>query len=48
MSGALGKEKPLDTGLWPGNTFFNDRKELYSTAKRSSSVYQPPPTPTAT
>ena len=29
MSGALGKEKPLDTGLWPGNTFFNEKKELY-------------------
>jgi len=41
MSGALGKEKPLDTGLWPGNTFFNDRKELYVNGEAIELLYQP-------
>jgi glyoxylase-like metal-dependent hydrolase (beta-lactamase superfamily II) len=41
MSGALGKEKPLDTGLWPGNTFFNERKELYANGEAIELLYQP-------
>ena len=41
MSGALGKEKPLDTGLWPGNTFFNERKELYVNGEAIELLYQP-------
>jgi cyclase len=41
MSGALGKEKPLDTGLWPGNTFFNDRKEIYLNGEAVELLYQP-------
>ena len=41
MSGALGKEKPLDTGLWPGNTFFNERKELYVNGEAIELLFQP-------
>ena len=41
MSGALGKEKPLDTGMWPGNTFFNERKELYVNTEAIELLYQP-------
>jgi cyclase len=41
MSGALGKEKPLDTGMWPGNTFFNERKELYLNSEAIELLYQP-------
>ena len=29
MSGAIGDEPPMPTGLWPGNTYFNDVKELF-------------------
>jgi cyclase len=41
MSGALGKEKALDTGLWPGNTFFNARKELYVNGEAIELLFQP-------
>jgi len=41
MSGALGKEKPLDTGLWPGTTFFNDKKEIYLNGEGIELLYQP-------
>jgi cyclase len=41
MSGALGKEKPLDTGLWPGNTFFNEKKELYLNGEGIELLHQP-------
>lgn len=41
MSGALGKEKPVDTGLWPGNTFFNERKEIYLNGEAVELLYQP-------
>jgi cyclase len=41
MSGTLGKEKPLDTGLWPGNTFFNDKKELYLNGEAVEILHQP-------
>ena len=41
MSGALGKEKPLDTGLWPGTTFFNDRKEIYLNGEAVELLSQP-------
>ena len=41
MSGALGKEKPLDTGLWPGNTFFSERKEVYLNGEAVELLYQP-------
>jgi cyclase len=41
MSGALGKEKPLDTGLWPGNTFFNEKKELYLNGEAIEILHQP-------
>jgi glyoxylase-like metal-dependent hydrolase (beta-lactamase superfamily II) len=40
MSGALGKEK-VDTGLWPGNTFFNARKELYVNGEAIELIHQP-------
>jgi glyoxylase-like metal-dependent hydrolase (beta-lactamase superfamily II) len=41
MSGVLGKEKPLDTGLWPGNTFFNATKELYVNGEAIELIHQP-------
>jgi glyoxylase-like metal-dependent hydrolase (beta-lactamase superfamily II) len=41
MSGALGKEKPLDSGLWPANTFFNGEKELYVNGEAVVIRYQP-------
>jgi cyclase len=41
MSGTLGKEKPLDTGLWPGNTFFNGKKELFVNGEAIEILYQP-------
>src|SRR5205814_817318 len=41
MSGALGKEKPLDTGLWPGNTFHNEKKEIYLNGEAVELLYQP-------
>ncbi len=41
MSGVLGKEKPLDTGLWPGNTFFTGRKELYVNGEAIELIHQP-------
>jgi cyclase len=41
MSGTLGKEKPLDTSLWPGNTFFNDKKEIYLNGEAIEIRYQP-------
>ena len=41
MSGALGKEKPLDTGLWPGTTFVNERKEIYLNGEAVELLYQP-------
>ena len=41
MSGVLGKEKPLDTGLWPGNTFFTARKELYVNGEAVELIHQP-------
>ena len=41
MSGTLGKEKPLDTGLWPGNTFFNAKKEIYLNGEAIEVLYQP-------
>jgi cyclase len=41
MSGALGKEKPLDTGLWPANTFFNAKKEIYLNGEAIEVLYQP-------
>ena len=41
MSGVLGKEKPLDVGLWPGNTFFNERKELYVNGEGVELLFQP-------
>jgi cyclase len=41
MSGTLGKEKPLDTALWPGNTFFNDKKEIYLNGEAIEVRYQP-------
>ena len=41
MSGVLGKEKPLDTGLWPGNTFFNEKKELYVNGEAIEMLHQP-------
>jgi glyoxylase-like metal-dependent hydrolase (beta-lactamase superfamily II) len=40
MSGALGKEK-VPTGFWPGNTFFNERKEVYSNGEPVELLYQP-------
>ena len=40
MSGALGKEK-VPTGLWPGNTFFNEKKELYNNGEPVELLYQP-------
>jgi glyoxylase-like metal-dependent hydrolase (beta-lactamase superfamily II) len=41
MSGTLGKEKALDSGLWPGNTFFNAKKELYLNGEAIELLYQP-------
>jgi cyclase len=41
MSGTLGKEKALDSGLWPGNTFFNGKKELYVNGEAIEILYQP-------
>lgn len=41
MSGTLGKEKPLDTGLWPGNTFFGAKKELYLNGEAIEIIHQP-------
>src|SRR5438552_630267 len=41
MSGTLGKEKALDSGLWPGNTFFNSKKELYLNGEAIELLYQP-------
>jgi glyoxylase-like metal-dependent hydrolase (beta-lactamase superfamily II) len=41
MSGVLGKEKPLDTGLWPGNTFFTEKKELYVNGEGVELLHQP-------
>ena len=41
MSGVLGKEKPLDVGLWPGNTFFNEKKELYVNGEGVELLFQP-------
>jgi glyoxylase-like metal-dependent hydrolase (beta-lactamase superfamily II) len=41
MSGVLGKEKPLDTGLWPGNTFFTARKELFINGEAVELLHQP-------
>jgi glyoxylase-like metal-dependent hydrolase (beta-lactamase superfamily II) len=41
MSGVLGKEKPLDTALWPGNTFFDARKELYVNGEAIELIHQP-------
>jgi glyoxylase-like metal-dependent hydrolase (beta-lactamase superfamily II) len=41
MSGTLGKEKPLDTGLWPANTFFNGKKEIYLNGEAIEVLYQP-------
>jgi len=41
MSGTLGKEKPLDTGLWPGNTFFGTKKELYLNGEAVEIIHQP-------
>jgi len=41
MSGTLGKEKPLDSALWPGNTFFNDKKEIYLNGEAVEIRYQP-------
>ena len=29
MSGALADDEPMDIGLWPGTTYFNDSKELF-------------------
>jgi glyoxylase-like metal-dependent hydrolase (beta-lactamase superfamily II) len=40
MSGALGKEK-VPTVLWPGNTFFNEKKELYNNGEPIELLYQP-------
>jgi glyoxylase-like metal-dependent hydrolase (beta-lactamase superfamily II) len=41
MSGALGDEKPLDTAMWPGSTFFNDRKELYVNGEAIELIHRP-------
>ena len=41
MSGALGKEKPLDTGLWPGNTFFNEQKRALLNGEAVELIHQP-------
>jgi cyclase len=41
MSGTLGKEKPLDTALWPANTFFNAKKELYVNGEAIEILHQP-------
>jgi glyoxylase-like metal-dependent hydrolase (beta-lactamase superfamily II) len=41
MSGALGKEPPVDKGLWAGNTFFNARKELYVNGEPIELLHQP-------
>jgi len=41
ISGVLGKEKPLDVGLWPGNTFFTDKKELYVNGEGVELLHQP-------
>jgi glyoxylase-like metal-dependent hydrolase (beta-lactamase superfamily II) len=41
MSGTLGKEKALDSGLWPANTFFNDKKELFVNGEAIEIRYQP-------
>jgi glyoxylase-like metal-dependent hydrolase (beta-lactamase superfamily II) len=40
MSGALGNEK-IPTGLWPGNTFFNEKKELYNNGEPVELLHQP-------
>jgi glyoxylase-like metal-dependent hydrolase (beta-lactamase superfamily II) len=40
MSGALGTEK-LAVELWPGNTFFDERKELYVNGEAVELLYQP-------
>jgi len=40
MSGALGKEK-VDQALWPANTFFNARKEVYLNGEAIELLHQP-------
>ncbi len=41
MSGALGDGEPMPVGLWPGNTYFNDVKELFVNGEAIQILHAP-------
>ncbi len=41
MSGAVGDDEPAPVGMWPGNTYFNDVKELFVNGEAIQILHTP-------